>query len=214
MQSPPAGLPVSTFNCTQPFRYPIISGILIDDFTELRSDTSFEAAGQSQGTPESNKAGLRILEKYPVSRDIITSYLHEFANQFLGYKNEFMITTSWTTRLKKGDIIHEHNHANSFYSGVFYHGETYGDPPDGMLWFKNPIRDQARYEFEADRENYVDHDFSIIPQPNLLVLFPSQIKHWVYPYNGKEDRVSLAFNIIPKGCYGIGDSYIDTKWIQ
>ena len=106
------------------------------------------------------------------------------------------------------------SHANSFYSGVFYHGETYGDPPDGMLWFKNPIRDQARYEFEADRENYVDHDFSIIPQPNLLVLFPSQIKHWVYPYNGKEDRVSLAFNIIPKGCYGIGDSYIDTKWIQ
>lgn len=214
MQSPPAGSRVSSFNCSQPFRYAIVHGVLNDDFTELRSDNSFEASGQSQANQEGNQAGLRILERYPNSKDKLIQCFNKFAKQFLGYQNEFMISTSWTTRLKKGDIIHEHNHANSFYSGVFYHGETYGEPPDGMLWFKNPIREQARYEFDTGTVNNMDEDFSIVPEPNLLVLFPSQIKHWVYPYEGEEDRVSLAFNIIPKGCYGIGDSYIDTSWTK
>ena len=46
----------------------------------------------------------------------------------------------------------------------------------------------------------------IAPIKNLLILFPSYLNHSVLPYYGTTVRKSLAFNIVPVGSYGHGDS--------
>ena len=44
-------------------------------------------------------------------------------------------------------------------------------------------------------------------------MFPSYLKHQVLTHNIDTKRCSLAFNIVPLGNYGIGDSQYDTTWV-
>ena len=51
------------------------------------------------------------------------------------------------------------------------------------------------------------------PEPKQLILFPSYLQHQVMLQDNDETRCSLAFNIMPIGHWGDGDSALDTQWI-
>ena len=36
---------------------------------------------------------------------------------------------------------------------------------------------------------------SVPPRPGLMVLFPSWLYHWVNPFYGEGERISVAFNV-------------------
>jgi hypothetical protein len=36
---------------------------------------------------------------------------------------------------------------------------------------------------------------TIRPQPGMLVAFPAWIEHWVHPFHGGGERISIAVNI-------------------
>ncbi len=199
----------TNFRVYEPFRYPILQGILNEDFTALRSSDKFVVGQGQEGSNNNNQPGLRVLEDYPDLRDIILNYFKIFAKN-LGYTNDFIISTSWLTKLKKGEIIREHNHANSFYSGCLYYGD-YND--DTIIQFANPIRETASFELDTTQDSPLSSDWGYLPETNLLLIWPSRIRHSVPAFAG-EERVSLAFNIMPTGCYGIGDSYTDTSWMH
>ena len=45
---------------------------------------------------------------------------------------------------------------------------------------------------------YVDPESTILPEPGLLLLWPTFLNHFVHPNLSKEIRVSVSFNIILK----------------
>ena len=45
---------------------------------------------------------------------------------------------------------------------------------------------------------YVDPEFTILPVPGQLMLWPAFLNHFVHPNLSKETRVSVSFNIILK----------------
>ena len=51
-------------------------------------------------------------------------------------------------------------------------------------------------------------EWIITPTDNFLILFFSQLRHKIMPNYSTEDRFSLAFNILPEGEFGTGDSRI------
>lgn len=55
---------------------------------------------------------------------------------------------------------------------------------------------------------YNSHSWTLNNEKNLLILFFSHLKHKILPNLSKEDRYSLAFNILPKGNFGHADSRI------
>ena len=57
-----------------------------------------------------------------------------------------------------------------------------------------------------------NNSWTISPEKNLLVFFPSYLEHRII--NNKDKRRSLAFNIVPIGGYGTGDSSMDTSWLK
>ena len=57
------------------------------------------------------------------------------------------------------------------------------------------------------------HTWFMYPQPKLLLFFPSYLRHKINIHKISKIRKSLAFNIIPVGKYGEGDSSHDTSWI-
>ena len=57
-------------------------------------------------------------------------------------------------------------------------------------------------------------NFTIEPEPALLIFWPSHIRHGIHTSKSDKVRRSLSCNFFPKGGYGNADSYIDTKWLN
>ena len=118
--------------------------------------------------------------------------------------------------------FHEtHVHGNCSWSGVYY-VQTAGcsrgpddlgenGQPNGITRFYGP-----HTEYQAgghgDLGNYYlqDHTFDSYPQDGKLVVFPSHIKHMVFPYNGEQDRVIVSFHAQINGDQELRYSYSST----
>ena len=157
------------------------------------------------------KSRLRILETYPLIRDILTKKFTEFAKD-LGINSSFKITSSWLTQLNHGDTIQIHNHKNCEWSGIIYFDDDYTDQPP--LMFKNPLREFCSYVHEPLAIGY-STDWQRNPEPGLILFFPSFLYHGCREVvRSDKSRKSLAFNIIPVGSYGAADSSMDTSWLN
>jgi len=113
-------------------------------------------------------------------------------------------TISWANRVCRGEYIHEHYHANSHFSGVFYL-HVPNDSSD--ITFAQCGKDWSTLDWEF---NVNSHDNINAKQKKFstttgkLFLWPSHLKHFVEPSVSEEPRYSIAFNYFVFGCYGRG----------
>lgn len=113
---------------------------------------------------------------------------------------DIQISNSWSVVLNKGETIPVHSHSNSYISGVFY--LNYGVD----IQFHFPSTPQWSF-----LPSHKKHPFySISPLPSLLVLFPSFLSHST-PASSEDGRISIAFNIIPKGEFGFDTAKLYIK---
>lgn len=154
---------------------------------------------------------FRVLENFPLLKNEIIANFKDFCSGYLTLDNDFVISTSWLTRLDPNFQSSFHNHKNCFYSGVYYF-DSYCDS-SGKLEFLNPLIDLSSYHL-LPNEFHTGSSLSwtICPQPNLLVFFPSYLKHRITRHESPSIRHSLAFNLVPTGQYGARDSFYDTSW--
>ena len=191
-----------------PFSYIFGTEVIEEDLSELKSNTCFASGNGQETKVESDANTFSILSKYSFSKEILEQYANTFIADNFGYDCDFAITTSWMTTLTVGESVHYHNHKNSIWSGVFYFDEYTNK--SCALQFRNPILQTVPFQVGPFKSNDMCSDIGIKPEHNLLVLFPS----WIYHYsavNKEKDRKSLAFNLMPKGLFGSGDSTIVLK---
>ena len=53
------------------------------------------------------------------------------------------------------------------------------------------------YGYDIPNKNSNLPCYSYKPEIGSCILFPSSLFHYTVPFNGKNDRISLAFDIIP-----------------
>ena len=166
-----------------------------------------------QGKPVS---GSRILESYPEIKKILLDHFISFSDGVLGLNCKFEITTSWLTKCEKGESSHLHLHANSFWSGIYYYGENYCE--SSSLEFENPLihymKDYGFYITPEKITQYNNLTGKIAPTKNTLIFFPSFLNHRILEHKSEFPRYSLAFNMVPIGEYGEGDSAYNTSWFH
>jgi len=158
---------------------------------------------------EYNRKDLYVLEnkKFKFLKDIILNEFRNFSEGVLKYTTEFKITTSWFTVVDKEKKAQIHNHHNCMYSGVLY------------LQVNDDTGDIVFQDFSDIRNNLVPSEYNIFnsrewrytPTNGLLLFFPSQMYHKIEKNGSNIARHSLAFNIIPIGVYGDGDSHYESK---
>jgi hypothetical protein len=136
-------------------------------------------------------------------KDIILKEFNNFKNNLLSHTyNSFKITTSWVAKVDKGKRSNIHNHNNSFYSGVFY---INSEKDMGDISFNN--FETARFTPKVETYSLLNSkSFSITPKNKDLIFFPSELFHRINKNNNNKTRLSVAFNIIPEGKVGEGDS--------
>ena len=153
---------------------------------------------------------VRILKKFPRIEKIFLKYFDKIAKEVFLYDETFRITTSWIAKTEDSQS-EMHNHKNSFYSGVYYFDDYTED--SGSLQFKNPLFSHSDFYLTPREWNIMNsNSWNVSPEKNLLIFFPSYLEHRIINNRGK--RKSLAFNIVPIGEYGTGDSSIDTSWLR
>ena len=179
---------------------------VIVDFIEKRVD-QLDIPNQKFVSVRNQVAGQyttknqRILKDYPRVEKI---FLEAFKKIPLEYKNDFKITTSWCTRMDKGLYSQYHNHKNTFWSGVFYPEDS-----DGDIEFRNPCTNLTSFFIEPKEYNiYNANGYYVKPRKNMIIFFPSYLEHRICAHKNENPRYSLAFNMVPIGDYGDGDSSI------
>ena len=114
---------------------------------------------------------------------------------------DFYITQSWLNITKPGGFHHQHSHANSLISGVFYISTEGND----KITFTDPnYKIKERISFELKKFNIWNSTNCFFPvDNNKLVLFPSWLDHQVEQNEeATTDRISISFNTFVRGTLG------------
>ena len=99
----------------------------------------------------------------------------------------------WINVSGRGAFNAPHDHPGWAWSGSYY----VVVPADlrgrsGAIEFLDP-RTNARV-VTVDGANCFASKVTILPEPGMLLLFPSFLRHWVYPNEADSERISIAFN--------------------
>ena len=206
------------------FSIPLIHCELDEDTSELRQCTDYVLNTNQVDVDEYkifDKSGLkdtidfefRVLEQFPKMKQMFTHISNRLIKEGLNYDNKLEISSSWFTKTHKGEQSPMHDHKNCVFSAVYYYGDY--DDKVGNLIFKNPIVNLTSYRLNVDKSNkFNTYDIEITPQAGSLLIFPSYVSHKIDVHKSDIPRLSLAFNMVPVGQYGIGDSQADTSWIS
>ena len=126
---------------------------------------------------------------------IILNYCN-IIHKELGFKGEQYMDEMWLNINQKGNSNELHNHAGYFFSGVFY---IQTDSKSGCIKFENTnIANQFTFSDNlVEKYNcYNSKKYSIQPEENMLLIFPSWLSHYVLPSESQKDRISIAFNTL------------------
>ena len=145
------------------------------------------------------------LQDDPVFAPLV-KHIRVAADEWLGaYRFQVQrleITAMWANSLQKGEVHRPHMHANNLISGVYYMVASEGD---GLtLMHPNPGA-TAMLPTVSEWTEHNSGEWRVPATPGRMVLFPSWCRHWVPPTVNPE-RVSVAFNLLPRGKMSTPDS--------
>lgn len=130
----------------------------------------------------------------------ISEYFPDFylANTRKNYTNQPIKFDlwGWLTKLEEGGFNSPHIHPRSTISGVYYVKtpqkilENTENDFAGWLGFLDPRANAQMWPLQE----HVTYNF-ISPDPGSIVLFPSYLPHFVPPFKGEGERISIAFNL-------------------
>jgi uncharacterized protein (TIGR02466 family) len=109
-------------------------------------------------------------------------------------------TDAWFHITRRGGFFGVHNHPMASWSGVYcvspgQHDASY--PESGRLSFVNPNSLAGMYLDPANAQIRMPFGFSNYAfdlKAGQLVLFPSWVQHYVLPFQGEGERITVAFN--------------------
>jgi uncharacterized protein (TIGR02466 family) len=126
---------------------------------------------------------------------LVGNLLQEVARDTGKNRSFRLLIDAWANINKKGHYNVVHTHPNLMWSCVYYVQRGEPDktiPNSGLLELIEP-REAANYN--QIRHSVFDGREFVENIPGRMLLWPSWVKHWVHPFQGEGDRISIAFNV-------------------
>jgi len=165
------------------------------------SDFCLDLEKNSSSRSLSNRGGFQsndYEEEFPEILDPIVKEITRHAKDYYEFAKvdaEPKLLNLWVNVNRKHNYNSLHTHPHSFLSGTLYVKVPSGDAGNFVLHRDGKFKDYLDFVAPSDPEFY--HYYSIKPEPNKILLFPSYMQHSVES-NLTEDqddaRISLAFN--------------------
>ena len=144
--------------------------------------------------------------------DPAVNWLRSQVNQtVIGYLRQIGIDyeVNWTVQgwpnvNRLGDYHDYHNHPRAYLSGTYYVKmpkyreklKNRNDLRPGCITLYDPRPGVNMNAIKGDP--YVDPEYTVLPEPGMLLMWPAFINHFAHPNLSKETRVSVSFNIVLK----------------
>jgi uncharacterized protein (TIGR02466 family) len=131
----------------------------------------------------------------------LSQWIHQAFGSIMGrelgttdFKSRYVVT-GWANINEYGDYNRTHIHSNHHWSGVYY--VDIGNPdqsvgPNGAIEFIDPRPAVGVFDFPGITATGT---WTLLPEPGLMLLFPSWLRHSVLPYFGEKPRITIAFNL-------------------
>lgn len=137
---------------------------------------------------------VRRLEEWPFpAAKLINARALRMCREILG-QDQLFVDDAWGNIYRTGDYCMPHSHLRSHASVVYF--LTLGDedsqhPMSGRFCIGDP-RVKACCQMEEDRMTH-----TMVPdvKPGSMIMFPSELVHFVNPYTGRTPRITLSWNI-------------------
>ena len=103
---------------------------------------------------------------------------------------------AWANISRNTNYHRLHNHPGSAWSGTYYVSvgtPAPAHPLSGVLELLDP---RPFTEMVTTPGSPFGQRAVVRPEPGLMVLFPSWLYHFVNPFYGEGERISIAFNVI------------------
>lgn len=184
-----------------------------DFFDIVKKQDFFLSKNEENPNNKNYSSGTyKLLDRFPKIKTLFLDYFYSFKNTVLKYEDtDFSITTSWGTKTKKNSSCALHNHTNSFFSGVYYFDDYSGEESGGLQFVDMNIK-PSQFLVESSEFNVFNSpSWTIKPEKNTIVFFPSYLYHKIALHKSDIDRYSIAFNLIPTGRCGKYDSAMNIK---
>jgi len=106
--------------------------------------------------------------------------------------NGINLHTMWSTINPPGSYNLSHVHAMCNLSGVLY---LKVPSNSGSICFENPLDNCGLFDKMKNQEFTGSFgQYELVPEPNMLLLFHPNQRHYVQNNNSLEDRISISFN--------------------
>jgi uncharacterized protein (TIGR02466 family) len=128
-------------------------------------------------------------------QEIILQFISDYVVEVSQKKEQVGVKLfAWANVLNPGGYNNVHNHPNSHISGVYYinTGELDSNNPNsGLIAFSDPRAGAGMVS-----SSYLDFgaSYQYTPEPGMLLLFPAYLWHWVHPFTGQGQRITVSFN--------------------
>ena len=202
-------------------KYQKVNPELIELFRQYQKEHP-ATSGSVYSSPDNFSHGieneaLQSLEKFIM--DNIFSIASELNAPYWkhGMSLDVTLTGLWFQVSNNFGFHEMHVHGNCSWSGVYYvqagesssSAETLGSGrPNGITRFYGPHMEYMAGGHGDYGNFYVqDSSWDSYPQDGKLCIFPSHLKHMVYPYNGEKDRVIVSFHAQVHNSKGLQYNY-------
>lgn len=110
----------------------------------------------------------------------------------------------WANINRYGDYHDLHNHPHSYLSGTYYVALPEQEPETsnrkditpGAISFYDPRPQANMNAIRGDGQIAAEH--IILPEPGMILMWPSFLHHLVHPNLSREPRISISFNLVLK----------------
>jgi hypothetical protein len=166
------------------------------DKREFFYQSNYPAVGKWHSVQTNNFLNLEEKEIILLKEIILTDYekmlTEYFDNEFDGvqyYNKNHTMDESWMQFYKNGDYKVQHNHLRyseelilkNIWAGGYY-------LRDGKPDIRQPY--SGRFGFNARNKTYL-----VKPYEGMILLFPADVVHEVFPFYGESERICLNFNL-------------------
>lgn len=106
---------------------------------------------------------------------------------------------AWGTVSRQGDYIKPHIHPFSTWSGVYFvsgDDDTEAHPDSGVVECLDPRSAVNQLQTPG---NPFGNTIRVKPAPGLIFVHPGWVAHFVNPYRGSGERISIGFSVFVKG---------------
>ena len=158
---------------------------------------------QNSGNVYSKNTYILEEKEFVDLKKMCLDYVHEYINIIYKpkFKVEARITQSWLNWTQPGEFHHDHDHPNSFISGVLYISTG---KQDKIKFIKSGYQQITLATDHYDIYNSRSWWFDV--NVGDVILFPSDLIHKVDKVIENQTRISLSFNTFLTGTLGNEES--------